>query len=153
MAEPEVPADGEDENEDRPPGDPRAAQDDLIIECLAAGMSYPQAGEIAGCTARTISRRMANRDFARRVSRRRGERVQAIAGQLTALAEDAVTTVREVLASADRDADRLRAAHMVLTLLGRFRADTDLEDRLNELEHHLGDPTGQTDGDQEERSP
>lgn len=123
--------------------DRRTAQDELIIECLAAGMSYPQTGEIAGCTARTVSRRMADRDFARLVSLRRGERVRAIAGQLTALADDAVRTIRELLAGAERDADRLRAAHMVLTFVGRFRADTDLEDRLHDLEAQLDGNSGE----------
>jgi len=131
----------EDDDPDQVPDDPRAAQDELIIECLAAGMSYPQTGEIAGCTARTISRRMSDRDFARRVSRRRGERLQAITGQLTALADDAVAGLRELVASAQRDADRLRAIQLVLTFTGRFRTDTDLEDRLNDLERQLDAPS------------
>ncbi len=123
--------------------DGRAAEDEVLVECLAAGMSFPAAGEMAGCSARTVSRRMSDPEFVLRVSRRRGERVRAITGQLTALADDALTTIRMVLEGGERDADRLRAAHLVLSHLGRFRADTDLEERLAELEDRLAGDGGE----------
>lgn len=130
--------DEEPEDPDAPPADPRAARDEVLIECLAVGLSYPRAAEFAGCTDRTVSRRMADPEFARRVAQRRGERVRALTGQLTSLAEDAVTALRRVLADGERDGDVVRAAQIVFTFLGHYRTETDLEDRLVDLEQRAG---------------
>jgi hypothetical protein len=62
----------------------REAQDEIIVEALASGMGYPDAGKLGGVTGRTISRRMEDPEFRARVSRRRGERVAQVTGALTA---------------------------------------------------------------------
>jgi hypothetical protein len=114
----------------------RAAQDEVLVELLAAGASYKVAAETIGITARTITRRMADGDFAARVSQRRGETVAEVTGQLTSMGNDALEVLRDCLA-AEKPADRLRAAHLLLTLMARFRHETELEDRLATIERQL----------------
>lgn len=114
----------------------RDAQDDLIVESLAAGMSYAEVADLANCSARTVARRMADPGFARRVSERRGERVSAITGQLTDVGLEAVGVIQNCLHERSYVA-RLRAANMALTLLMRFRHETELERRVAELELQL----------------
>jgi len=82
----------------------REAQDELIVEALAAGRSYGEAGELAGCSGRTVARRMGDAEFARRVADRRGERVVSVAGQLTSLGSEAVAALPH------RRADRYESA-------------------------------------------
>ncbi len=117
-------------------GSRREAQDDLIVESLAAGMSYAEVADLANCSARTVARRMADPGFARRVSERRGERVSAITGQLTDVALEAVAVIQNCL-HAEVESTRLRAANMALTLLMRLRHETELESRVAELERQL----------------
>lgn len=114
----------------------RDAQDDLIVESLAAGMSYAEVADLANCSARTVARRMADPGFARRVSERRGERVSAITGQLTDVAVEAVAVIQSCL-HAEVEGTRLRAANMALTLLMRLRHETELESRVAALERQL----------------
>jgi hypothetical protein len=120
----------------------RRDQDELIVESLAAGMSYAEAGDVANGSARTVARRMADPQFARRVSERRGERVNAITGQLTDVAVEAVGVIQSCF-FAESDADRLRAANMALTLLMRFRHETELEGRVAELERQVDPADGE----------
>jgi hypothetical protein len=85
---------------------------------------------------------MADPVFAAQVSQRRGELVAEVTGQLTTLSSDAVQVLRECLA-ADKPSDRMRAAHLILTLASRFRSDTELEARLVEIEARLNPSTGE----------
>ncbi len=112
------------------------AQDDLIVAALASGATYPEAAEVARTSARTVRRRMADEDFARRVSTARAERVAAVTGRLTEVAFEAVDTLREGL-SAPRSVDQIRAAHEILVLGLRYRSDHELEGRLAAVEQQL----------------
>jgi hypothetical protein len=115
----------------------RDAQDEILIDALARGLSYEAAGELAGCSGRTVARRMAVAEFARRVSDRRGERVMATTGQLTSLSSEAVETIRGCLES-ESDQVRLSAAKTLLDLAVRFRNAHDLEVELAEIRQHIG---------------
>lgn len=66
-------------------------------------------GEAAGCSGRTVARRMENAGFARRVANRRGERVVSTAGQLTSLSTEAVDVIRACM-QGDSERTRLAAA-------------------------------------------
>ncbi len=114
-------------------GDGRAHRDELLIAALVVGGTYAAAGEIGGVSERTVRRRMADPEFAAEVSRRRGERVAGIAGQLVSIGPDAIEVIRECMA-ADTAAVRLRAAQLALALGVQFRHAQELEARLVALE-------------------
>lgn len=114
----------------------REAQDEILIEALASGMSFPDAGKLGGVTGRTVSRRMEDPDFQARVSRRRGERVTQVTGALTDMSTEALQVLRDCMAEG-RAADRLRAAQMVLLMMSRLRHETEIEDRLANVERLL----------------
>ncbi len=111
----------------------REAQDALILASLVAGFSYAEAAQEAGVSARTVRRRMSEASFAREVSRRRGERVHALAGRLLDASHGAVEVLRASLTSPD-DGVRLRAAILILSAGVRIRHAAELEARLQALE-------------------
>jgi hypothetical protein len=115
----------------------REGQDELIIAGLAAGRSYDEVGALVRVSGRTIARRMANPDFARRVAQRRGEQVHAMSGQLTLLAQKAVTALAGCLEDEDGKT-RLAAAKVVMDYTLRFRHQHDLELSVAEIRSHLG---------------
>lgn len=120
----------------------RAAQDEVLIEALAAGVSFSDAGAVGNVTARTVSRRMADPAFAGRVSRRRGERVAQVTGALISLSSDALVVLGDCMAEG-RPAERLRAAQLTLTLMARLRHDVEIEERLARLEGTLAGKGGE----------
>ena len=115
----------------------REAQDEILVDALANGLSYEAAGELAGCSGRTVARRMTDAGFARRVSDRRGERVMATAGQLTSLSSEAVETIRGCL-DAESPQVRLAAAKALLGLAVKFRDSHDLAAEMAEIRQHIG---------------
>ena len=78
---------------------------------------------------------MSDPAFARRVSERRAEWTSQITGELVAAGPDAVLAIRRELADAERSADRLRAAGMLLALAHRFREQYELDERLRGSSH------------------
>lgn len=114
----------------------RAAQDEVIIGALAAGLSYGDAGAAAGVTSRTVGRRMSDPAFAAQVSQRRGERVSQITGALTTMSDDALEVLRETMVEGSVS-ERLRAAQLTLTLMAKFRSETEMEQRLAAIERQL----------------
>jgi transposase len=116
----------------------RDAQDDVLIEALAHGLSYRDAGERAGVTSRTVQRRMDTPEFRARVSSRLTEVTSATTGRLTHAAEQAIDTLVEELRNGERSADRVRAASQLLGFGIRFRREHELEARLREVEARLG---------------
>jgi hypothetical protein len=111
--------------------------DDVLIEGLAHGLSYSQAGDVAGVSARTVQRRMAELGFAARVAQRRDELANQLIGGLALLSTRALEVLREELDSGNRAADRIRAAGLVLAQFQRLRDAADLEARLRHLEAEL----------------
>lgn len=132
-------ADGNDDSGRSDEEDRLAARDEIIIDCRAHGESIPDTALRANCSVRTISRRLENPEIARRISARRAERVSEITGSLTDMSETALHTLRWLLTEATQESSRLKAAHMVLTMLMRYRAESDLEDRLAGIERRLDD--------------
>lgn len=112
------------------------ATDRLIIEALATGATQAEAAGLAGVSERTVRRRMADDAFAREVSVRRGDRVSELTGKLVEASFEAVRTLEAGL-TAERDSDRLRAAHQLLLLVVRYRSEGELERRLTAVERAL----------------
>jgi len=83
----------------------REATNEILIEALASGRSYTQAGELAGVTSRTVARRMADPAFARQVSERRAAWAMRTAGELVSMGSEAIAVLRELLVDAERPAE------------------------------------------------
>ena len=122
------PAEGVSETQAR-----RAAGNDVLLDALAAGRSYSEAGVLAGVAPRTVGRRMAEPSFAAELARRRAMRVSDITGRLLSTSERALDVLEECL-GAERPGDRLRAAELILTMTRRFRLEVDVDARLAALE-------------------
>lgn len=114
----------------------QAATDKIIVAALATGLSYKEAGALAHVSSKTVQRRMAAPEFAAEVLRQRDEHAARITNMLTSLEERAVQTLGQLLA-ADRDADRLRAAQLVLSVGHQRRQTDDLVRRLDELDRQV----------------
>jgi transposase len=130
----------EERDEERAAGR-RSHADEIVLEALAEGMNYTAAAELANVSARTVRRRMTDPAFAALVSMRRGQRVAEVTGVLVGLAGRAVATLQDCL-DAERPADRIKAAQVVLWELHRFRDQIDFEERLRQLE----DAAAESDG-------
>jgi len=118
--------------------DLREVKKEAVIEALAAGTSYGEAGRAVDVTARTVQRWLDEDDGAmvRRVAQRRREMTGQVTGRLTDASARAVTVLTESLA-AEEDGHRLRAAQLILSLTTRFRTVEELETRVLELEARL----------------
>jgi hypothetical protein len=127
---------GESDNDDRLGR--REAQDDVLVEALASGMTYSEAGAFGGVTARTVQRRMTAAEFRARVSQRRAQYVAEQTGLLVAGAREAIVVIQHEMRTAVRGADRMRAAALILNFALRYRGELELEARLREAEERLG---------------
>jgi hypothetical protein len=116
----------------------RAALDEVLISELARGLPYEDAGRSVGWSGRTVARRMGDAGFRRRVSELRGEWVAQHAGRLVDYAGDAIEAIRDEVMTAERTADRLKAASLLLTACLRFRQNHELDERLRLIEDRLG---------------
>jgi transposase-like protein len=101
--------------------DRRAAQQQVVVELLAQGSSYADVAQEVGITSRTIPRWMADGEFRRRVSDRRGEILGEVTGQLVASAHDVVGQLRVEVFGAERSSDRIRAAQVYMGTPGTRR--------------------------------
>lgn len=132
------PNDGPDDRPVNPAGDGeadrrRAAGDEVLLDALASGLSYIEAGELAGVSARTARRRVSDAPFATELARRRAARVSDVTGMLLVGSDRAVQVLLEALESGVTG-ERLRAAELVLNMSRRFRSDSDVDLRLAALE-------------------
>lgn len=127
----------------------REALNDQIIVLLAEGRSYEEAAALAGCSSKTIQRRLRDPEFALAVLDRRRERVRIITGLLVGASERAVAVLTEAMAS-PKTADRLRAAGMLLGQGRRFHldeVDNELPRRLSILEAKIDPPLAEDEVD------
>lgn len=111
----------------------RAAGDEVLLDALATGLSYLDAGVLAGLSARTVRRRMTDPSFAAELARRRAMRVSDVTGRLLSVSGRAVQVLVELLDS-QVTGERLRSAELILNLGRRFRGDSDVDARLVALE-------------------
>ncbi len=132
-AEPGSPEDGSGQGDETEADRRRAAGDEVLLDALAAGLSYVEAGALAGVSGRTARRRLTDPGFASALARRRAARVSDVTGRLTVGSERAVQVLLDALDS-EVAGERLRAAELILNLGRRFRMDTDVDLRLATLE-------------------
>ncbi len=104
---------------------------------LAAGQTLRLAAEASGVAERTAARRWADPAFRRRVNELRSEMVQQSLGRLANGMTAAADKLRELL-DAESESVRLGAARALLELGVKLRESVELEQRLADLEQHLG---------------
>ncbi len=111
----------------------RRAVDAALIAALASGQTHEVAAKSAGCSARTVDRRVADADFRRRVQEARAAVCSRVADQLVDAAVEAVNELRALMRYADSDPARVSAARAILTLAPVWRDSVEIESRLATL--------------------
>ncbi len=93
--------------------------DEVIVACLARGVSYAGVGRLAGVSARTVQRRVADREFSDRVAQARSARVSEITGRLGDLSLNALGVLDDAMAASEPMKHRLAAAGVNLRPFGQ----------------------------------
>ena len=107
-----------------------------LILALAAGASTRKAGEKAGFSERTVRRRLRDDGFCREVARARGRIISRTASMLATTSQRAVVTLNKLMDDANPAVKRM-AARSVLDSLARISAQTEIEERIAQLEHTM----------------
>jgi hypothetical protein len=115
---------------------------DGIVDALARGATYEAAGALIGRSARSVRRRMADEEFARKVRLRRREMVARSVGRLNAALDLAVDAVLGTLESSDEDVV-LRAARLVFDKGSLLTDRLDVDDLVDKLQQRLAEPPGE----------
>ena len=106
----------------------------VLVVILACGATVEQAAKQTGLSERTIYRRLADPEFARRLQEVRSEMLQRTSGTLTATGSEAVRTLVTLLNPNVAPNVRLGAARAVLEIAIKIREAADLEHRILDLE-------------------
>jgi len=120
-------------------GSGRRNADEVLALELAAGKTLRDAALAAGIAERTATRRWADPEFRRLVSRHRGEMVGRAVGELADGMTDAAKTLRELLAC-ESPAVRLGAARSLIEIGVKSREAHELEERIRVLEDQTSKP-------------
>jgi hypothetical protein len=115
----------------------KRSADEQLLTALACGATVEVAARQAGVSERTAYRRLADRDFRRRLQGVRADFAQRTAGTLTAAGTEAVRTLLELLRGPSAAAVRLGSARAVLEIGMKAREVADLEERMAALEERL----------------
>ena len=107
---------------------------ELLAVAVAGGQTVKAAAESCSCSERQGYRISATPEFKSRVSAIRAEMTSQAVGELSAAASEAVTTIRELLASTNEPPVRLNAAKAILNALGPLSELGELRERLAALE-------------------
>ncbi len=126
----------------------RRSVDHALAAALGAGQTYAQAARAAGCSARTVDRRVLDPGFRRRVQEVRAAMYARAAAALVDASVEAVAELRCLMKNADADSARVSAARAILSLAPTWRDSTEIESRLAALAERVdqlsADPTTST---------
>lgn len=122
--------------------------DEILIAALATGRTVVGAGRQAGVSESTVRRRMADPEFARRVSDFRGQIVSGVVGRLLDLMGKAMDRL-EVLVD-DKDGKlALGAVREIFASGFKGHQLVDLQERLERIESRLGGAGNAHSGERE----
>ena len=107
---------------------------ELLAMHVASGSTIRAAAELCGCSERQGYRISGTPEFKNRISELRSEMTNAAVGELSAAASEAVSCIRELLASTNEPSVRLNAAKAILNALGPLSELGELRARLEALE-------------------
>jgi hypothetical protein len=110
--------------------------DARLIEQLAGGTTITKSASLAGVSRRTVTRRLADPDFRRRVNEARRQIVDHAVGRMATSMKSAAVVLRKLLKS-DADSIRLGASRAIMELGQRLRDSVEFEERLTTLESLL----------------
>lgn len=114
----------------------RIDRDAVIVAALATGATHAEAGKAAGCSTRTVARRLTEPSIAAAVDAERTRLAQEVADALAGRARAAVDRLAAVVAEGS-DRDAVTAARVVLDQAVRHRDHVYVADRLVALEAAL----------------
>lgn len=110
---------------------------ETLLLALACGASQETAAQKAGVSRRTVVRRLEDPAFRKQLNAIRVDIVQRLTGTLTAGALEAAKTLLALLASSVPPSTRLGAAKTIIELGAKLREETDLAERLRDLEEQM----------------
>jgi hypothetical protein len=110
--------------------------DEVLVAALAGGSTIAAAARRAGCSARTVYRRLESVEFRGRVQRRRAELVDRTVGGLGLLGRHAAATLGRLLRSPSETV-RLGASRAVLEFLFRGNELLTTQGQIDELRQTL----------------
>lgn len=122
-----------------------SSEDLTLLEALAEGATYRDAAARAGCSAKTVQRRMRDDAFVGALDDLNRERWRSASRRLKAIAVAAVGVLEELLGEASERTGanvRLRAAMAALELGHEIGETAEIEARLNRLEEAVGIANG-----------
>ena len=96
--------------------------DDQLFQALVSGCHIENAAAVAGISARTAYRRLADPAFKQQLQEARQSVRESILAKLSGAGHDAVGTLWELMQTAEDEGVRLRAAKAVLDSLRGFHA-------------------------------
>lgn len=117
------------------------ARQQKAIEALAAGSTIEKAAIYAGVTERTVFKWKAeNSAFQQALKKLESEALESAARVLSFAATDAVRILQGIAGDAEaKPSVRVAAARVILDCVLRYREMVTLEQRLEQIEHLLGE--------------
>jgi hypothetical protein len=115
----------------------RENADPVLIANLAAGMTTQDAARAAGVGERTVTRRLSEEGFRRRVREARDALIAQAVGKLADAATEASQTLRGLLGTATPPAVRLGAARSILEMTMKLQEHHNHAERIAALEREL----------------
>jgi len=115
-------------------GAPLGKGEPAVSAALAGGASYADAAKAGEVSYYTVSRRMADPEYAARVLALRAELLQRAIGNLARVSEAAALCLEELLSEDNPPQTRLGACRAVFEYAGRFHDVAVLEQRIAALE-------------------
>ncbi len=112
---------------------PKRRHDDLMVALLASGRTIRETARLCSLNEKTVSRRLAEAEFAGKVASARAQLAADATGKLASLLNEAADTLQALLGSA-MDAVRLAAARSIFDSFTKMVELTDTQKRLAEVE-------------------
>ena len=121
----------------------RTGADAAVLAALAGGATAAEAASAGHVSERTVRRRLAEPDFARKVEAARSEIVATAVSRISSGSMAAVDAILTLLSPEQPPSVRLAAGKTVLEYGMKFRAEREFADRLEAIEEHLGNTKGE----------
>jgi hypothetical protein len=115
----------------------RKEADHVLLVALACGSTIENAAVKAGVGHSTVSRRLGDPVFAKKLQDMKSGMVRRTAAMLTAAASESVKTLLELQSQISPPAVRLGAARAIVELGAKLRETAELQDRISALEQQL----------------
>lgn len=118
-------------------------QDDFanLAVLVALGHTICDAASELGIPASSAYKISRQDTFRSEVYRIRTERTEGLAAKALAAAEEAITSLRAIASTSEKDSDRVAACNAILKQVLVLAENTELRRRLDEIEQHAAETT------------